>query len=157
MSGYARQTTVSVERSMQEIRKELTRFGAERFGFIEEPDGAQIAFEYHGVRYVFRVPLPTNKDAERAYPRTYVLDAVDKLNRARWRSLALIVKAKLVAVEDGITTVEKEFLAHIALPGGELLGDRLLPEVQRMAQTGELPALGFARAIELPASIREAV
>lgn len=66
--------------------------------------------------------------------------------RQRWRSLVLMVKAKLVAIEDGITTVEKEFLSFIVLPEGITIGEKLVPQIKKMAETGTVPKLlGFAQ------------
>lgn len=35
--------------------------------------------------------------------------------RARWRALALTIKAKLVAIDEGVETVEEAFLAHMVV------------------------------------------
>jgi hypothetical protein len=41
--------------------------------------------------------------------------------------LLLIIRAKLEAVESGITTLESEFLANILLPDGGTVGQWLSP------------------------------
>ena len=61
--------------------------------------------------------------------------------RQRWRALALVVKAKLEAVETGITTFEEEFMSHILLPNGETVGQHMLPQIERAYETGEMPAM----------------
>ena len=61
--------------------------------------------------------------------------------RERWRSLALIVKAKLEAVTAGITTLETEFLAHIVLPDGSTVGQFMLPQVDQAYRSGEMPPM----------------
>jgi len=53
--------------------------------------------------------------------------------RRRWRSLALIVKAKLVAVDDGISTAEREFLAD-TMVGDFTVYQRIRPELERARQ-----------------------
>jgi hypothetical protein len=47
----------------------------------------------------------------------------------RWRCLALVIKAKLEAVESGITTFEDEFLAHIMMPDGQTVGQHVRPNI----------------------------
>jgi hypothetical protein len=61
--------------------------------------------------------------------------------RARWRALALVIKAKLEAVESGITTFEEEFLAHIVLPDGTTLGQWAAPRLAHVYDTGAMPPM----------------
>jgi hypothetical protein len=61
--------------------------------------------------------------------------------RQRWRALALVVKAKLEAVECGISTFEEEFLAWMMLPDGSTVGDRMLPQLETAYRTGQMPPL----------------
>jgi hypothetical protein len=55
--------------------------------------------------------------------------------------LALCIKAKLEAVEAGIVTFDEEFFAHIVLPGGQTVGERLIPELGRALEGRPLPPL----------------
>lgn len=59
--------------------------------------------------------------------------------RSKWRSLFLCIKAKLEAVECGITEFEDEFLAHIVLPDGNTAGDFLKPQIAIAYDTGDMP------------------
>jgi hypothetical protein len=61
--------------------------------------------------------------------------------RARWRALALVIKAMLVAVHAGIVTFEDAFLGYVVLPGGVTVSQHLLPYVNRALEEGHLPAL----------------
>ena len=61
--------------------------------------------------------------------------------RQRWRALPLIIKAKLEAVESGITTLESEFLANIVLPDGGTVGQWLTPQVAEAYATGRMPPM----------------
>ena len=51
--------------------------------------------------------------------------------RQRWRALALCIKAKLEAVECGITSFEEEFLAHVVMPNGQTFGKLALAQIER--------------------------
>ena len=123
-------TTVPVERSQGEIRKLLVRSGAQRLAFGEERDEtgqrwAAVTFQAgaHAVR--MRVPLKlideraVNLKYSRA--RTRNRDEIrDQLyeqeERRIWRVLAWNLKARLVAVEEGVETFEEAFLAHLLDP-----------------------------------------
>ncbi|MDR0720667.1 MAG: hypothetical protein LBF78_13600, partial [Treponema sp.] len=53
----------------------------------------------------------------------------------------LAIKAKLEAIECGISTIEKEFMAFVIMPNGISLGDHLIPELKKIAGTGKMPRL----------------
>ena len=59
--------------------------------------------------------------------------AYEQAVRSRWRSLLLAIKAKLEAVECGISTVEIEFMPFIVLHDGSTVHQRLLPVLQDQA------------------------
>jgi hypothetical protein len=61
--------------------------------------------------------------------------------RQRWRALALVIKAKLEAVEAGITIFEEEFLAHIVLPDGRTAGEYMVPQIEESYRTKQMPPL----------------
>lgn len=72
--------------------------------------------------------------------------------RQRWRALALVIKAKLEAVDSGIVTLVEEFAAHVVLPGGQSVGDLVLPAIAQ-AYTEDSPApmlAAFGVVRELP-------
>lgn len=56
--------------------------------------------------------------------------------RQRWRALLLTVKAKLEAVECGISTLEQEFLAFIVLPNSMTLGDWIMENALPQIRSG---------------------
>ena len=61
--------------------------------------------------------------------------------RARWRALYLIIKAKLEAIESGISTVEHEFLSDVVVPNGQTVGAFMAPQLEAAYTTGRMPAL----------------
>lgn len=63
--------------------------------------------------------------------------------RSRYRALNLCIKAKLEAVEQGITTFEAEFLAHFVMPNNQTLGEAIIPQLEDACVRGKLPALGW--------------
>lgn len=145
---YAETTTVSSEKSRTEIERTLSRYGASSFMYGWNSDSAQIAFDMHGRRIRFRLPLPNKADQAFTHTPTgkprvakSVEDAYEQSVRQRWRALALVIKAKLEAVEAGITEFDEEFLAHIQLPNGGTVGQFMLPQIETAYATGVMPPL----------------
>lgn len=120
-------TTVPVERSQGEIRKLLSDYGASSFAFGEETDSggvrwAAVSFAHAGHRVRMRVPhKPLDEQAlkskaRRAHTRTlddFTALAVEQEAKRIWRVMAWNLKARLVAVEEGVETFEEAFLAHL--------------------------------------------
>lgn len=149
MSKFATQTTVSSERSRAEIESILRRYGATSFAYVSEPERAIIAFQANGRRVKFTLPMPD--PTSRAFTHTQgrhsprsaqqAHQAWEQACRQRWRALVLCVKAKLEAVESGITTFESEFMAHIMLPDGRTVGEHATPMIERAYATGSTPPM----------------
>lgn len=151
MGKFAGKTKVSSDKSKQEIERTLVRYGAEEFMYGTRNDCAMIAFKMVGRNIRFVIPMPNRRDAEfTEYTRgayTYERSESTAVNmyeqsiRQKWRALALVIKAKLEAVESGITEFEDEFLAHIVLPGGMTMGQLAKPQIAIAYESGEVPPL----------------
>jgi hypothetical protein len=143
---YASKTEVPVTRSRDEIERTLTRFGAGKFAYFNDPPQVAIAFEIKGLRVMMRMTLPDRKNFEYGPTGRYRSEATiekewEQACRQRWRTLAAAIKAKLAMVDDGISTVEREFLADVMLPTGQTIGDTLAPEIRAVVESGQLPPL----------------
>lgn len=149
MGRYAQNTEVSSDRSRAEIEKTLTRYGASGFMYGWNGSAAVVAFEMQGRRVKFELPLPDRNSREFTHTETgrkrksqeQIDKAYEQAVRQRWRALALVIKAKLEAVETGITEFDEEFLAHIVLPNGSTVGQFMLPQVENAYETGDMPPL----------------
>lgn len=149
MAKFAADTSVPVDRSRAEIERILIRYGATGFMYAWQQDKAAIAFQIRGKQIRFVLPLPDKNS--RDFTHTPVKDlrrtpkqaeeAWEQGVRQRWRALALVIKAKLEAIEAGISTLEEEFLAFIVLPAGPTVGQWLLPQIEESYRTGELPPM----------------
>ena len=146
---YAAQTEVSSEKSKAEIEKLLTRYGATSFASGWQGDLATIIFSMDERRLKFVLPLP-KRDArqfthspKQGYKRSDAdaYKAWEQATRQRWRALALVVKAKLEAVETGITSFESEFMAHIVMPDGKTVAEHAMPMIAAAYQSGKVQAL----------------
>lgn len=139
MSRFAQNTEVSVEKSRAEIEKLITRYGATQTAFMNAPGRALIMFEAQERRIVFELPLPDISEQKFTHYQhgsmlkhrnpEATLRVWEQACRQRWRALALVIKAKLEAVESGITTFEDEFLAHIIMPDGMTVGNHIKPSI----------------------------
>jgi hypothetical protein len=145
-TAYAAQTTVSVEKSQMEVQAVLRKYGADRFGVMEDRQKAYLMFEFNKLMIQMTVPLPEKKEfalseSGRARKDSQIEEAYNQAIKQRWRALVLAVKAKLEAVETGISTIEKEFLSFVVMPDGKLLGDHILPQIEEVARTGKMPKM----------------
>lgn len=118
--SYAQDTSVPVERSQREIETLLQKYGAKKFGRGYEEGRAVIWCELADRRLMFELRMPTAQelatDKQRSRGKLATPDQVAQAERARWRALALAIKAKFVAVESGVETFEEAFLAQIVVP-----------------------------------------
>ncbi len=125
MSRFAAKTNVPVERSRAELERTLERYGCEAFGYLNRRGSHTIQFEYGG----------------RAIRLGVLADEDPQVTRQRWRVLLLWVKATLESIEVGLQDFDTAFALHTALPNGETLAQKIVPELQRLAEGGKLPLL----------------
>lgn len=148
MARYAAATEVPSDRSRSEIERTLRRYGATAFAYGWEGSQAQVGFKLADRQIKFRLPLPdpaseeftltpTGKDRSESAAEAAYEQAV----RQRWRALALVIKAKLEAVEAGISTVEQEFMSAVMLPSGQTVGEWLGPQLGAVYARESMPAL----------------
>jgi hypothetical protein len=147
---YAANTSVSIENSRMEIERTLARYGAEEFIYGAKPDQAVIQFRYAKRIIRFNLPLKgwqSFKTSPKGRSRRDgpAQEAWEQDCRSRFRALALVLKAKLEAVESGITTFEEEFLAHVLLPNGQTVYEETRAKIATAYESGKVPMmLGFS-------------
>jgi len=136
MTRYASTTTVAVEKSKRVIEDVLRQHGADQYHTGWDATRDIIEFGWQGKQIRFVLPRPNRKDyarseAGRLRTTRQTDDAIDQADRQRWRALYLVVRAKLEAVEAGISIFEEEFMAFIVVPGqNQTVGEILLPRIQ---------------------------
>lgn len=149
MTIYAKDTSVSVGRSIAEIQDCLARYGADKFAQFSESGRAGIVFEFQDRRVKFELVLPKREEfatvEKWGKPREVAPEQQAKLHeqacRQKWRALALVIKAKLEAVESGITDFQSEFLAHTVLPNGKTLGAWIAPQLADAFALKKMPPM----------------
>lgn len=153
MTQYASRTETPVEKSKADIEKVLVKYGASAFGYSWEHRRAVVQFKAHDRFIRLFLPLPDPDSDQIRYihrngRNTYTAradeprrKAYEQAQRQVWRALLLVIKAKLEAVDAGITTFEDEFLAHVVLPNGQTVSEYAQPQIAHAYQTGELPSI----------------
>jgi hypothetical protein len=148
MASYAPNTQVSSDKSKAEIERTLQRYGATGFMYGWQDSKAMIAFQMANRHIKFILPMPdrnskefTHTDKGRIRADNAQQQAYEQSIRQKWRALALVIKAKLEAVESEISEFEEEFLANIILPDGKTVGNFMVPQVRKAYESGKMPAL----------------
>jgi len=156
MTRYAENTTVPIERSQAELVRLLKKHGASRHGFVQDADKAAVAFVLDGKQVRLEMswvsPAKLYKDAQTEPPhgwkswddrkrRLWAERESEQLSMQRWRALVLVTKAKLEMVAEGMSTVEREFMADIVLPNGQRVEQWLAPQLIKAFSGGKMPPL----------------
>lgn len=146
MPTYASKTTVPVERSRVEIERTLARYGASAFSYGYDQEHSVVMFAAAGRKLRFEIVSPTVENylytpTGRRRSTRDAENVAAQEEKQRWRALALIIKAKLEAVQAGIVSFEEEFLAHILLPTGDTVGEWATPQLDEIYEHGGLPAI----------------
>lgn len=149
MGIYAQDTSVSVERSRSEIEKTLARYGASAFAYGYKQNMATVQFEAENrrIRFELSMPDPTADEFTKGgrWGTTVHPDNAarkwEQSCRQKWRALSLAIKAKLEAVESGISAFEDEFMAHIVLPNGRTVGEVMTQQIQQAYDNKKMPPL----------------
>lgn len=131
-----------------EIEQTLRRYGADAFSYGWQESSAMIAFRACDRHVRFTISMPVKGDEEfthykrgsSVHERTAEAAerAWEQACRQRWRALALVVKAKLEAVDTGISEFESEFLANIVLPNGDTVAEQIKPYIQQAYIEGRM-------------------
>lgn len=142
MAPYAAGTTVTVEKSRAQIEALLKRQGARKVASVWEETYSAVLFE-HGQRcYRIGLAMPRPTPAQRHLPPARVERELRAVERQRWRVLLLVVKAKVTAIAEGVSSVEEAFL-----------GDTIVQDGRTLAEHDAAGALSLAhegRALKLP-------
>jgi hypothetical protein len=148
MASYASNTDVSQEKSVEEIKRNLRRFGADSFSSFESSrhNMAGLEFEMNNRRVRFVITIPDRKqfektDTGRDRSDNQITLEWERSIKQKWRSLALIVKAKLVAVDEDVVEFDQEFAMHFVTANGQTMYEQLKPRMEEYCNSSEFPAL----------------
>lgn len=158
---YAAGTTVPVERSMEELRTIMRRYGADGFQSTEVPGSVSILFRLHGRYYSIGQNLPGRDEPEIKYGEAGLRElkagrtprwhherndaakdaAIEAEWRRRWRVLVLYLKAQLEAIAAGVVKEPIALMPFLALPDRTSAAEHFVQAVDEAYLTGRMPAL----------------
>lgn len=151
--GYAHGTTVTAQQTQAEIMGLLAARGVNKIATMNEPSRFALAFEFDGVPYRISLPLPepdeprftTYKQGASTYSRSEgsAKQLFEKELNRKWRAFGMVIKAKLVAVEEGISSMEAEFIGNVVLASGRTLSETHASELPALAKAGKVAALAL--------------
>lgn len=152
---YATRTKVAATRSQEEIERTLERYGATAYMYTKANDTILVMFEMQHRRIRFVLTLPPReafKTTEKGKWRSQktIDESHQQAIRSRWRSLALVVKAKLDSVHTGIETFEEAFMGQIMLPDGQTGKEWMQPQIQAAYESGAMPKVFMLGAGDKP-------
>lgn len=127
MNQYARRTKVPADRTRLQIEEMMRKRGADQFFSGADSDRALLAFRIGGRHMRFVLPLGDTRTQQQVM--------------ARWRALFLVIKAKLEAIDIGITSIEEAFLAETVLPDRHTVAEVMLPQIENAYASGSMPPL----------------
>ena len=144
--GYAENTTVPVEKSLNEIVKLIKKAGGARIAQMEDLDAIAVQFFLSERMLRFRVPVPTTEsmpmrdNGNNRYtdiPLATRAKKADAIRRQRARALLLVIKAKLESVESGVETFDEAFLPNIVMSDGYTVWERVGEPLALEYKTGK--------------------
>lgn len=136
MTTYAKGTSVSTEKSLNEIRSTLKRYEATSFVMMEQEQSVIVAFEMCNRRVRFVLPLPIRNHfrikINGSSTRPATKDEYDRAVRECYRALLLTIKAKLQSVESGIETMDEAFMAQMVIADGRTMSEWANPQIEQL-------------------------
>lgn len=149
MAKYAENTSVSVAKTKADIEELIMKHGADQFVSGVKDNIAVIGFtmEHRQIKFYLELPDKNSREflftpgrgSRRSDESAYA--EWQQACKAKWRSLYAIIKAKLIAVEEKISTIEREFFYDIVLPDGQTVGEYMAPQLEVAYNTGSMPAM----------------
>ena len=133
MAKFAAGTSVSVSRSQGELKHLVCeRWGATTYMMGEDSSRVVVQFQIDACNDELSATRPLNIRME--MPKG---GKNDKEQREDWRAFVMVVKAKFVAIDSGISTIEREFLPDIVMPNGRTIEQNVMPALIEAQTTGK--------------------
>ena len=136
--SYAENTNVSVGESVAGIEEVITKYEGDGIVVIPSPLTGTVLFVMRGKQIRMTVDLPKedyNSGAKAKRKHQQVI-------MQKWRAFFLTIKAKLVAVEEGIESFEQAFMPHIVMADDQTVGQALLPKIEKALSAGTSLLIG---------------
>lgn len=147
--AYAEGTTVPIEKSEAELKTLLRKAKADRIitGQDDRQGLAVVSFELAGRIVRLQMKIPTRDHLAKTPPQhwarltfkqrhEWLAKKQDLEERRIWRVMLLVTKSKLELIAEGASTVEREFLADIVLPGGQTVHEAITGRIDEAYTSG---------------------
>lgn len=155
MTGhFARGTEVAVERSKEEAKRLVIKYGATGYMVMDGSHFASICFNLHSRNVKIDIPIPDMQDREFTHYKANTKAETYKERtpevaykkwegacRQKWRVLILLLKANLEAVENGAVKFDEAFMPYFMLADGQTVAEKFAPTIEKTIKTGKLPKL----------------
>ena len=152
---YAKETTVTVASSRNQIDDLLTRWGADQLQWSQDNKGGKamlrFIWEHDGTSYCarFEIKVPTEKELEEEsvdlrngeFSQTKYDKALKRRGMVEHRELFLLLKAMFVAVDSGLIKAEQILLPFLEDKSGMTIADVLLPQLPKIQGKGGVKLL----------------
>lgn len=134
---YAQTSVIEVERSKADIEFVLKKYNATQFAIGTKGGQSVIVFELEGRKVRMDIPLPDKKE-DRFWHTPMRGDrrngaaahkAYRQGERAIWRQIYLLIKAKLEAIENKVKTVDEMFLPDLVMKDGKTFKEVAIPAI----------------------------
>lgn len=128
----------------EQIELTLLQNGCKEFFYGWRDEQAQVQFVINGKRYRISLKMPSKKSYERTptgklRSNDTAIKEWQSAQRDIWTSLLNIIRTNFDFVRMGASTIEKQFLAFIVLPDGQLAGDYAENMINEAYQDSMLP------------------
>ena len=151
MSHYAKNTSVSVERSEAEIKRVLLKYGVSEImsGMSREKNLAFVMFKWDNLPIKIRIPLPDFNDPKfqetpggrKNRTKEAANKEWEKAARQQWRVLLLMIKSQCETIVNGIFPAAEVFMPWLMLPNNMTAFEFAAEDLRRMCETGKMPKL----------------
>jgi hypothetical protein len=145
MSNYAKNTSVPVDRSMNQIRVLLQKEGADGVAIAESGYVAMVQFVFEGHGYKFLIHYPTDRDDKvrltnsgKVRTSSQVKDEIEKEKRRLWRAMGLYIKAAIEAHANGLVDLKRSMMGNLILPNGDTMYGRLENDIENITVNPKL-------------------
>jgi len=134
---YAEGTTVSVDRSIAELKRTCEKYGATNFGFLQGDASTAVFFKYEGRLYRLDLHFQSSaKACNQAEEKKLKAE-----ERRKWRVLILTIKAMFESIENDVLAAPILLQPFTVLPDNTVLGERISATIEQAYLTGNMPTL----------------
>lgn len=132
---YASGTTITPQRTMEDISRLLKKEGVRSILWIdgEEKIGCEFVMHERRLRFVCVLPTRYTTGLDKSARRMGAVQAEQahqRLIREHWRGLLLVIKAKIESVTIGIETIEEAFMPQLVMADNRTMAEIVLPQIQ---------------------------